>query len=314
MKNVMVVLPFLFFLFGCPPKNQITPSQVSTLAVKEAVNTQKLSLNIINETAKKIHENAQEIKEIVEEIYVPEFIEEKVEGSEETKKIIVSSPLLSISEIATEIQTQAGIFDRETQSIENQHRIILDMGISLDNEIDKNKKLESQLEEIRKEALNNIYKYLSWLFGLGMMTIIGGGITAFFMSKKLGIVTISIGSLMLGFAAAGTYYMKWIAVFGISSIALAIIATMAFLIYGASKKRESEEILKENNKTLYESTKDIVTLVEAIKQDMTPEKRIAFFGEGKKPGYADIIETRETRSVVDEIRGKNREINSSYLA
>jgi len=303
------------FLMGCPPKQEpviLPPS--STIAVNEAIKVQKESLVLIDRTAAKIYEDAGEIIDIVEEIYVPQFIEEKIEETQETKMVLVPSPLLEISQIATDIQNHAVSLERETKLIESQHETIQGLGTSLDIYIQRTKKLESELEETRKGAIQSIYKYLSWVFGLGVMTVIGGGITAFFMSRKLGAFTVTVGTLMLAFSAAGTFYLKWLAVFGIIGIGLGILATMIFLIYGAVERRKVENNLKEKNEILLEATKDVTHLVEAMKQDIPEEVKIAFFGEGYKPGHADVIETRQTRDIVDEIRGKEREINSSYLA
>lgn len=303
------------FLLGCPPKQEpiiLPPS--STIAVNEAIKVQRESLVLIDKTAAKIYEDAGEIIDIVEEIYVPEFVEEKVEETEETRMVLVPSPLLEISQIAADIQNQAVSLERETKLIGSQHETIRGLGTSLDLYIERTKKLESELEETRKGAIQSIYKYLSWVFGLGMMTVIGGGITAFFMNRRLGAFTVTVGSIMLAFSAAGTFYLKWLAVFGVIGIGIGILATMGLLIYGALERRKVENNLKVKNEILLEATKDVTHLVEAMKQDLPTESKIAFFGEGYKPGYADIIETRQTRDVIDEIRGKEREINSSYLA
>jgi hypothetical protein len=127
--------------------------------------------------------------------------------------------------------------------------------------------------------------------------VVGGSIVAFFVSRKLGVSILAIGIVVLGFGAAATFYLKWIAITGFVLVGLGILSTIALLVYGiyeeSAKKKKLEIATVEN-----------VKLMEQVKKRIPEEVKNDIFGGGNSNGLAQSIQNPETQKIVAALRGK----------
>jgi hypothetical protein len=179
--------------------------------------------------------------------------------------------------------------------IEGEHKRFVEMGELLDIQANRIDYLENEADRLRNSALEDIYQYLVWVFILGFLVVVGGSIVAFFVSRKLGVSILAIGIVVLGFGAAATFYLKWIAITGFVLVGLGILSTIALLVYG---------IYEESSKTkkLKVATEENVKLIDEVKQKLPEEIKTTFFGAG---GVAQVIQNPETKKIVSDIRRRN---------
>jgi len=179
--------------------------------------------------------------------------------------------------------------------IKGEHERFVEMGELLDIQANRIDYLENEADRLRNSAIEDIYQYLVWVFILGFMVVIGGSIVAFFVSRKLGVSILAIGIVVLGFGAAATFYLKWIAITGFVLVGLGILSTIALLVYGiyeeSAKKKKLETATIEN-----------VKLIDQVKKKIPDEIKKDIF-EGKD-GLAQSIQNSETQKIVATVRGK----------
>ena len=179
--------------------------------------------------------------------------------------------------------------------IEGEHERFVEMGELLDIQANRIDYLENEADRLRNSAIEDIYQYLVWVFILGFLVVVGGSIVAFFVSRKLGVSILAIGIVVLGFGAAATFYLKWIAITGFVLVGLGILSTIALLVYGiyeeSSKKKKLEVATTEN-----------VKLIDEVKQKLPDEIKTTIFGAG---GVAQVMQNPDTKKIVAEIRRRN---------
>ena len=179
--------------------------------------------------------------------------------------------------------------------IKGEHDRFVEMGELLDIQANRIDYLENEAERLRNSALEDIYQYLVWVFILGFLVVIGGSIVAFFVSRKLGVSILAIGIVVLGFGAAATFYLQWIAITGFVLVGLGILSTIALLVYGiyeeSSKKKKLETATIEN-----------VKLIDQVKKVIPDEIKKGIFED--KDGLAQSIQNPETQKIVATVRGK----------
>lgn len=179
--------------------------------------------------------------------------------------------------------------------IEGEHKRFVEMGELLDIQANRIDYLENEADRLRNSAIEDIYQYLVWVFILGFLVVVGGSIVAFFVSRKLGVSILAIGIVVLGFGAAATFYLKWIAITGFVLVGLGILSTIALLVYGiyeeSSKKKKLEVATTEN-----------VKLIDEVKQKLPDEIKTTIFGAG---GVAQVMQNPDTKKIVAEIRRRN---------
>ena len=145
--------------------------------------------------------------------------------------------------------------------------------------------------EVRKEALENLHSFITLFFVIGFGMLIGGAFLVFWVSGKLGGIVLAIGVLTVGFAAASQYYLEEIATIGLIVLIVGFFATLGvvgwMLIDGKNDKK---------------AVKEIVQLVEAMKDRLSSEERKEIFGPN---GMATKLTHENTKKIIAQIKIKN---------
>ena len=145
--------------------------------------------------------------------------------------------------------------------------------------------------EVRREALENLHSYITLFFVIGFATIMIGTFLTFWVNKKLGGVVLAIGVLTVGFAAASQYYLQEIAIVGLIVLILGFVVTLGVIIW-----------LLLDGKNDKVAIKDIVSLIEAMKDHLTEEERKEIFGP---TGLASRMTSDLTKKVIAQVKIKN---------
>jgi hypothetical protein len=290
MKKILCSL-FLLATIGCesPPKKTPAPTgnkdvassniRVQEKAVESAAkkvdNVQNLAENVIGEV--------DSVRGVLARVEMP--IKTRVETEEFFASIIGNSNMMRY-----QLETMKDDF----VLIRGEYERFVQMGEAMDVQAKRIDYLENEAERLRNSALEDIYDYLVWVFILGFLVVIGGSVVAFFVSRKLGVSILAIGIVILGFGAAATFYLQWIAVTGFVLVGLGILSTVALLVYGiyeeSSKKKKLENATIEN-----------VRLLDAVKKKLPEDSKEAIFGDG---GVAQTIQNSDTQKIVAAVRRK----------
>ena len=121
--------------------------------------------------------------------------------------------------------------------------------------------------------------------------LIGGAFLTFWVSGKLGGVVLGIGVLTVGFAAASQYYLEEIAIVGLVVLIVGFFATLGVVGWMLIDGRNDKEAMKE-----------IVGLIEAMKEHLTLEERQEVFGSD---GIASRMTSDLTKEIIAKVKIKN---------
>ena len=121
--------------------------------------------------------------------------------------------------------------------------------------------------------------------------LVAGAFIAFWVNGKLGTVILGIGILTVGFASASQYYLEEIATIGLIILIIGFVATSGIIAWMLIKGRGNEKAIKE-----------IVELIEAMKEKLSPEERKEIFGKGN---LASQLTSDLTKKIVAEVKIKN---------
>lgn len=277
---------------NCPPIS--TPKPVNYEMVKSSVEVETQALEIASQKIDSVQKEAEGIEESIDSLNEvfgsSELPEETKTRSEEIFQSIVQS--------TTQIKNDSESIRREFLLVRAENEKILGMGEFLDHQAERIIYLENETERLRNEAIKAIYQYLVWVFILGFLVIIGGSVVAFFVGRKLGVSILAIGIVTLGFGAAATFYLKWIALTGFVLIGIGVVSTIGLLIYGVFEDRAKK-------KKLAQATVDNVKLIDAVKQELPEDIKSTFFGKENIPGIAHTIQTLDTQRIVANLRKKD---------
>lgn len=150
---------------------------------------------------------------------------------------------------------------------------------------------EQSDREVRKQALENMHSYITLFFVIGFGMLIGGAFLTFWVSGKLGGVVLAIGVLTVGFAAASQYYLEEIAIVGLIVLIVGFFATLGVVGWMLIDGRNDKEAMKE-----------IVNLIEAMKERLSLEERKEIFGVG---GVASKLTSSVTKQIIAKVKIKN---------
>jgi len=145
--------------------------------------------------------------------------------------------------------------------------------------------------EVRREALGNLYNFITLFFVIGFGMLIGGAFLTFWVSGKLGGVVLAIGVLTVGFAAASQYYLEEIATIGLIVLIVGFFAALGVVAWMLIDGRNDKKAVKE-----------IVQLVEAMKDRLSSQERKEIFGPG---GIATKLTDNTTKKIIAQIKIKN---------
>jgi len=153
------------------------------------------------------------------------------------------------------------------------------------------KEYEQSDREVRKEALENLHSYITLFFVIGFGMLVGGAFLTFWVNAKLGGVVLAIGVLTVGFAAASQYYLEEIAIVGLVVLIVGFLATIGVVGWMLLQASNNEKAMKE-----------IVGLIEAMKDHLTPEERKKIFGVD---GIASTLTSDLTKEIIAKLKIRN---------
>jgi hypothetical protein len=145
--------------------------------------------------------------------------------------------------------------------------------------------------EVRKEALANLHSFITLFFVIGFGMLIGGASLTFWVSGKLGGVVLAIGVLTVGFASASQYYLEEIATIGLIVLIVGFFAALGIVGWMLIDGRNDKQAVKE-----------IVQLVEGMKDRLSAEERKEVFGPN---GIASKLTHDNTKKIISQIKIKN---------
>ena len=121
--------------------------------------------------------------------------------------------------------------------------------------------------------------------------LIGGAFLTFWVSGKLGGVVLAIGVLTVGFASASQYYLEEIATIGLIVLIVGFFAALGIVGWMLIDGRNDKQAVKE-----------IVQLVEGMKDRLSAEERKEVFGPN---GIASKLTHDNTKKIISQIKIKN---------
>ena len=150
---------------------------------------------------------------------------------------------------------------------------------------------EQSDREVRKEALANLHSFITLFFVIGFGMLIGGAFLTFWVSGKLGGAVLAIGVLTVGFASASQYYLEEIATVGLIVLIVGFFAALGIVGWMLIDGRNDKQAVKE-----------IVQLVEGMKDRLSAEERKEVFGPN---GVASKLTHDKTKKIISQIKIKN---------
>lgn len=153
----------------------------------------------------------------------------------------------------------------------------------------------TELENIEKEgraaAMQKLYGYITLFWVIGFIVIAGGVAFAFFANKRLGILAMLTGGLMIAFASASQYYLKEVALVGGVLLGGTVLMGIGILIWGMFQSNRSATAMRE-----------VIEMIEILKETMTDGERERIFGPD---GVASHVQSDFTKELIAKIKEKN---------
>jgi hypothetical protein len=197
----------------------------------------------------------------------------------------------AIKEQVDEAQQEGVRIDEALEDLEQANNRVAAAVGQIEELEDLVKSYEESDREIRREALENLYEYLTLFFAVGFAMIVGGVFVMFWVSKKLGGTILAIGFLTIGLATASQYYMEEIAQVGLYVFVGGFLLTAIIVGFMLMNGKKNEKAIVE-----------IVQLVESMKDKLTPKERKEIFGQD---GIAYRLTSKLTKEIVSKIKIKN---------
>jgi ABC-type multidrug transport system fused ATPase/permease subunit len=277
MEKTKYIFLTLLFLIGCSsgqPTNQLNtkPSVPLTETGKEIIRQS----DRMSEETRKISEATSEIKQ-------------------ESTNIKLSTEDPKIEDSANKIDDSANTIKTETDKL---NQAIEDLKLQavkvneLASQVNKLEKENTELKDWKKmeaeKATKALYEYSTFFYGIGFLVLIGGGALTFLYSKQVGVMLILLGAMIIGLAAAATYYLQYIAIIGLVILILSILAALGTIVKMMFDSKTNGTVAKET-----------IDLMEKMKKELPLELREKYFGNG---GVADKVQSKVTKEVVRKLR------------
>lgn len=264
----------ILFMGGCPPEDQKIDQDAPTVLMSVSSHVKTTNTGVI-EDATAIAKSAKIIKSGIDQI-----------GSDGNR-----SAYNNVRDALSDIENRADqIVDGSKRIAEESAR--LDKTLSDIANIEKRiLQLKNELEDARKNALQKLYTYITMFWVIGFIVITGGAIVSFLVNKTMGFTLIMVGALMIGFASASHYYLQEIAMIG----GFIIIGTMLFgvglLVWSMVNAKKTSTAVKE-----------IVEMIEILKESMLDSEKERIFGED---GLASKVQSDITKEIIAKIKERN---------
>ena len=189
-----------------------------------------------------------------------------------------------VNDHASQILDSVTRIEAETVNLQNTTALVASME-------KKVAELSSIEDTTRQNSLETLYKYITLFWVIGFVVLAGGAVIAFMVNKTMGFSICVVGALMLGFASASQYYLEEIAMGGGALLILMVVTGIGMVGWSLFKAK--------NNAT---AIREIVEMMEILKEDMTDSERSRIFGAD---GLATKVQSDLTKEIIQRIRDKN---------
>jgi len=281
MKRLLTSL-ILISMVGCktvPEPVAVKPAASSTRLESVIDHTQDSVSDIIRDSDA-IVAKSESVKGAVDTAVmspdVPEVVKPPLRQSAET--------MVDVKNLATSIKESATEIEKETETLRQLH-------VQVDKLEDQIISLQSAMAQTQAQALEKLYGYITMFWVIGFILIVAGAAVAFFVNKGYGASLGLIGILMIGFASASQYYMQEIAMVGAIIVVLGFLIAVGMIVWSAINSKRNSTAIKE-----------IVEMVEILKETMTDSEKDRIFGE---EGIAQRIQSDFTKEVIAKIKERN---------
>lgn len=272
---ILVVLP----LASCKAAPKIDPNRGET-----SVRLETVSENI-EATATEIKSDAEVI--VAEASVAKQNIERIYDNAPQEEKEPLTAALNSVQEIdarADNIISESSKIQRDADTL----KAVESQVKELETEVIKYKSATSQAQA---QALEKLYEYINIFWIIGFAAIIGGAALAFFANKGFGGTISLIGVIMIGFASASQYYLQEIAFTGAVILIGSFLVGLIMIGWSAVRGKNQDQAIKE-----------IVELIEILKETMTDDEKERIFG---RDGLASRVQSELTTKIINKVREKN---------
>jgi len=291
---LMMAIVVLGFLNGCktPPKTSKNDIPQSTLA-SAAQEVQRAS-DEISEVTTEVGKDVLTIKSSTVQMKTATSMAKDANDNPEVAKQldIIDSKITEVRDSSAEISGQMLVADRIAESSSRAFEIVSQSAKEVIKMQSQIKDLEDENKKIRNNAIEEIYKYVKWFFGIGIMICLGGAVLGYLVSKKLGLLIGGIGILSLTLSLGITYYMEYIALAGSIVLGAGVLVTLGILAWMAIKENQTKNMLAG-------TAEQTVKLIEEIKKDLPGDVREKFFGEN---GFCAQNQDDKTKEIIKKIK------------
>lgn len=260
-------------------KEPLTDSGAITKLSDAAADIKRDTIGVI-EDAKVIKEEARKADTHIEKAYDdPQIATESKEH--------LDSALESISEIKSHSDQIVEAGER-VQAETTKMEVVATRIQDLEGRVAE---LENIEREGRAQAMQKLYGYITLFWVIGFIVIAGGVALAFFANKRLGMLAMITGGVMIGFASASQYYLKEVALVGGILLAALVLGGLGFLLWSLVTANKSQTAMRE-----------IIEMIEILKETMTDGERERIFGPD---GVASHVQSDFTKELIAKIKEKN---------
>lgn len=304
MKNInKIILTFLFVIIvlllgalsACktPPKGSGNGDIPQTTLASAAKEVQRAS-NDISDVTTEVGKSILSIKSDTVQMRTATGIAKGLNENPDVDKQldIIENKITNIRDNSSDISGQMLIADRIAESSSRAFEIVAQSAkeaVVMENRI---KELENENDKIKNNAIQEIYQYVKWFFGIGIFICIGGAIVGYLINAKLGMLIGGIGVLSLTLSLGITYYMEYIAIAGSIVLGAGVLTTLGILAWITIKESKTKNILAG-------ATEQTVQLVEELKKELPDDVREKFFGEN---GFCAQNQDEKTKDIIKKIK------------
>jgi hypothetical protein len=283
---IAITATLLTMLHGCKSAPRIEPSTgASSTAITSVVDHTTDAVAIIKRDAQRILADTKSVRETYDIKAIPEALDESVDGAATSVDSNKASQFLDrIDSKAQNILEAADGIAQETQKLQTLTAEVTKLEKSLNS-------LKIALEETRAKALEKLYGYISMFWVIGFILIAAGAGVAFFLNKAYGASLGLIGLLMLGFASAAHYYMQEIAMIGAIILIIGFLTAVGMIVWSTINSKRNATAIRE-----------IVEMIQILKETMTPDEQQRIFGEG---GLASQVQSDLTKEIIAKVKEQN---------
>ena len=291
MKNLIMAF-VLITLTGCEAIQEINRPDNTASTVVDSVREQKEQTEEITDASESIGGTLRDINRDADSILddialAPEDRNYNIDPTLDT----IEDSAESIKERVDEAQLEQVRIEEALEDLESANARVSAAVGQIEQLEDLVQEYEQSDRQVRKEALENLHSYITLFFVIGFGMLVGGAFLTFWVNPKLGGVVLAIGVLTVGFAAASQYYLEEIAIVGLIVLIVGFLATIGVVGWMLIDGKKDKLAMKE-----------IVGLIEAMKEHLTSEERKKIFGAG---GVASTLTSDLTKEIIAKVKIKN---------